>query len=389
MITSFELHKLRMPVGRAIGDNSCSYERFDVAALALRTSDGLTGWGYGTAMSDGYFERTGWWIRIMPAEAAMRAEFESATMPALRSLNCDEDWLSKGIELDAGFGAVTMALRQALWDLAAKQAKLPLWRWLAKKYSGISPPDGAAPQVPAYGSLLDFGVPEEAVAALLHRYLEMGMGAIKVKIGAGDARRDLRRLRLISDAVGPTVQLFADANEVWDSQTCISRLRYFHHYGIRLRYIEDPLPRDDLAGFLALRGHIPCEVGGHDYFERYEQWEDFILKGALDVVRSGQNTAIQCRVARLCAEKRLPIFYGNSIGELNVHAAAALPGTERIEYSHVGWTALFATPVQVVNGFMIPPAGDGFGLDPKPEALREFHHPVPSERISRPCPWVS
>ena len=164
-------------------------------------------------------------------------------------------------------------------------------------------------------------------------------------------------------------------------------MRYFAEHGIQLHYIEDPLPRTDLAGYRALRGQLPCLIAGHDYFDQISQFEDFIGAGVLDVVRSGANTSMQLPVAKLAVENDLPVFYGNSIGEQNAHAAAGLRGTERIEFSWLAWSALFQDPIRVENGCMVAPDRPGFGLDPAPGLLRDFHNPGVAVRKAWPCPW--
>jgi L-alanine-DL-glutamate epimerase-like enolase superfamily enzyme len=276
-----------------------------------------------------------------------------------------------------------MALRQALWDLAGKHARLPVWRLLGRLENRVP----ASSRVPAYGSLLDFPLNDEDAVRLLREYLSFGLRMIKVKVGGSDPHRDLRRLQLVAQNAGPDVTLIADANEAWDAPTCIARLRYFSEHGINLRYIEDPLPRQDLAGFRELRGQLPCPVAGHDYFDRLDQYREFIEAGVIDVVRAGQNLGIQRALAPLAHQRGLPIFYGNSIGELNVHAAAALPGTERIEYSHVAWSTLFQEPLRVQAGCLVAPEAPGFGLDPSADALRAYHCPKPTEPKRWPCPW--
>jgi len=42
---------MRVAAGRVIGDCSCHYETLDVFALALKTNQGLIGWGFGETVS--------------------------------------------------------------------------------------------------------------------------------------------------------------------------------------------------------------------------------------------------------------------------------------------------------------------------------------------------
>ncbi len=75
---------------------------------------------------------------------------------------------------------------------------------------------------------------------------------IKVKVGADDPARDIARLALIRETVGPEVELTADANIAWDAKTTLERLEAFDAGGIKLAYIEDPIPADQLEGYCLL-----------------------------------------------------------------------------------------------------------------------------------------
>ena len=69
-----------------------------------------------------------------------------------------------------GFGE---AIDQALWDLAAQQAGLPLWRYLG----------GTSPRVRAYASGLDFHLSDEDFARFFAAARAQGFAAFKIKVG--------------------------------------------------------------------------------------------------------------------------------------------------------------------------------------------------------------
>lgn len=369
-VVDAELFKLRVPVGRTIGDNSCYYNVFDLVAVSLKSHGGQISWGYGIAISEGHFTRSGWWIQPMPGEDEMLAELLSLIPQINRT---PTDWISSRRFVTTKFMPLEMAIEQAIWDLCAKDLGLPMWRLLANLTGNDTlARQTTPPRVPAYASLLDYPLTDEETVSLLRVCLAMGFRTIKVKLGAPDPHRDLHRLLLVAKEAGPDVTLQADANEAWDAETCISRLKMFHAAGISLHYIEDPLSRTNLAGFLGLRGKIPFSVAGHDYFNTFEQYQEFVEAGAFDNIRAGQNLRIQVLLSEFCRERSLPIYYGNSVGEQNVHAAAALPGTARLEYSHTNWNTLFETPVLIEAGCVIPREVSGLGLTPRREMIERF-----------------
>ena len=78
-------------------------------------------------------------------------------------------------------------------------------------------------------------------------------GLIKLKLGSGDWRADLERVRIARDAVD--VPLCVDANGGWsadDGLAIIPRLA-----GLGVVFVEQPVARDDADGWRALRDGLP------------------------------------------------------------------------------------------------------------------------------------
>ncbi|MCU0771604.1 MAG: hypothetical protein MUE94_07525 [Verrucomicrobia bacterium] len=378
-ITDGCVHKLRIPLGRSVGDNGCAYEVMDILALRLDADAAPAAWGYACATPVGYFKRTGWWITPTPSEDSLRGLWASRLLPHLRGARS----LGEALAFDpsqAGF--LKDALRMALWDLAAKAAGKSVAALLAGRR-------GAVPQtkVPCYGSTLDYPSTEADAQSLAAKYAGMGIGRIKVKVGAPDVRRDIRRLLAIREAAGEHVTLTADANEAWDAEICLRRLRDYEQAGIRLGYIEDPLPRGDWEGYALLRVQSPVPVAAHDYFTEIAQYERAAEARLYDFFRSGQDTAHQVRIAELGAHYGLPVYYGNSIMEQNIQAAAGLGCTVMIEFSDLAWWRLSGKPPRIEGGCEFVPQAPGFGNDPDPAAIIEFHHPEQSDTVSLPCPF--
>lgn len=112
--------------------------------------------------------------------------------------------------------------------------------------------DGPAPAttVPVNATLGD-APPAETVSAAIEA-VGAGFDCLKVKVGVGDVDRDVTRLRTVRAAVGPDVELRADANAAWDRETAREAVEAFA--ALDVAYLEQPLPSDDLSGHAALRG---------------------------------------------------------------------------------------------------------------------------------------
>ncbi|MBK6650272.1 MAG: mandelate racemase/muconate lactonizing enzyme family protein [Betaproteobacteria bacterium] len=115
----------------------------------------------------------------------------------------------------------------ALWDLCARRAKQPLWRYLG----------GTSDQVTVYASGINPDHPQDTVAACKAQ----GYTAFKLKIGFGQDR-DLANLKAIRQQFGQDFNLMADANQAWslnDACQMAPRLSEF-----ALTWLEEPLRAD-------------------------------------------------------------------------------------------------------------------------------------------------
>jgi L-alanine-DL-glutamate epimerase-like enolase superfamily enzyme len=122
---------------------------------------------------------------------------------------------------------VIAGLDLALWDLAARRAGQPLWRFLG----------GGNDRIPVYASGLNPDEPERLVA----RRRSEGYRAFKLKIGFG-RERDLRNLRALRELLGPDVPLMVDANQGWTLQEALDVAPALAAFG--LGWLEEPLRAD-------------------------------------------------------------------------------------------------------------------------------------------------
>lgn len=366
-ITSFELYRLELPTGRPIGDWTCVYDALDVLAVCLKTNQGQCGWGFGETVSKGHFTRPAPYILPMPPLAELRVEFERSAWPFLNgqdpySLKADRP------PLVSTNSFMTQAVRIALWDLMAKGVELPLYQFL-----GGSPENN---RIRAYGSGLDFPLPEAEALAIFRNFVQRGFTAVKVKVGRPDAEGDLRRLQAVRETVGENVEIAIDANEGWTCDEAVQRIGFFQEEGVRLAYVEDPLPRDDMEGLVRLNATIDLDIAGHDYLVDPQDVRHFVAQKALSRVRVLGDIDFALACADIARDFNVPLICGNSVFELSVHAAVALPAVERLEFSDLAWNMLPNSPVRFEEGYAIAPSEPGLGLEPDPEMLERFSRPV-------------
>ena len=152
-------------------------------------------------------------------------------------------------------GAARNAVDCALWDLAAKAAGLPLWR-----YAGLD--KKPEPLTTAFTISLGDAVVMKADAA---KAAAKGYSLLKLKLtGEGDRER-VAAVR----AGAPTARLIVDANESWGSLDLAAEVAALAELGVEM--VEQPLPSGQdsmLANFGPLvpiladeSCHIAADVG--------------------------------------------------------------------------------------------------------------------------------
>jgi L-alanine-DL-glutamate epimerase-like enolase superfamily enzyme len=360
-IVGFEIWRCELPTGRVIGDCTCHYDTEDVFIFALKTDQGLVGYGFGETVSKGIFTKHAPWLASMPGVDELRQDFAEHLWPLMRQSELQPLW-ERRQELFPDFSYRSVAIRTALWDLMAKSKQQPLHKLLGSKRD----------RVRAYGSGLDFPLTDAQADEIFRRFAERNFFAVKVKVGRPKPEDDLHRLQLVRGIVGENVEIAIDANEGWTCEEAIERITFFTKEGVRMSYVEDALSRDDLDGFVRLNKSVDVDIIGHDYILDHRELRKFAERGAFSRLRVSADIDHAMACADIAREFHLPLIFGNSLFEFSVHAAVALPSTDRIEFSDLAFNRLPAHPVEFVDGYAVAPSRPGHGLDPSIESLRAF-----------------
>jgi len=203
-------------------------------------------------------------------EACRRAL--DAACEALRADGLETEFDEVDSELgDAELGpAARHAVTLACADLAARRADRPLYRELGGTRRVES--------VPVNATVGDADAGETALAA--ESAADAGFDCVKVKVGSRSVSADVERLRAVREVVGLDVELRADANGAWSRSQ--AREAFDALVDLDVRYVEQPLPADDLAGHADLRGE-PVGVALD---------ESLAAHGVADVLAAGAADAL-------------------------------------------------------------------------------------------------
>jgi len=174
----------------------------------------------------------------------------------------------------------------ALWDLFGKQLGVPVYELLGGKLR---------PSLPAYASWLYATEDLETLAAEAAGWARRGFTAVKQRLpygpldGKAGMRRNVELVRTVVEAVGPDVDVMADAYMSWDVGYAIRCIRAIEDEGIRLRWLEEPVIPDDLPGLAAIRAAVATPIAAGEHEATRYGFRDLINAGAVDVLQPDVN----------------------------------------------------------------------------------------------------
>ncbi|MFC4943529.1 mandelate racemase/muconate lactonizing enzyme family protein [Pseudonocardia sp. GCM10023141] len=260
----------------------------------------------------------------------------------------DTHRLGRGVVLPA-----LSAVDIAIWDLRARRAGLPLFRFLGAHRDDV--------EVYGSGRATHAMTPDQLVEGA-QGYLAEGYSAIKLRIGARRAEEDVARVRTVREAVGDQVRIMVDCNERLDLPTAQwvgSRLR-----DLDVFWMEEPLRSDDIAGHATLAAGLglPIAVGEHLH-GRFE-FAAYLRERAASVLQpdvplTGGVTE-WLRISAI-AEASGATLSPHFLPELHVHLAAAVPNCPYIEHFPLIDDVLHET-LPIVDGRAAPPDRPGHGM---------------------------
>src|SRR5207244_5320999 len=109
--------------------------------------------------------------------------------------------------------------------------------------------------------------------------MAQGFTHLKLKVGA-DPASDLRRARILRQAIGPKRHLMLDANQVWGVEEAISAVRALAE--VNPWWIEEPTSPDDVLGHRRIKDAIePIGVATGEHVHNRVMFKQFLQAGAI------------------------------------------------------------------------------------------------------------
>ncbi|NKY48952.1 enolase C-terminal domain-like protein [Nocardia vermiculata] len=294
---------------------------------------------------------------VIGREASTPAASWSAMQHAVRNLG------KPGLVAEA-----ISAVDIALWDLRARLLDEPLSRTVGAIHDAT----------PIYGSGGFTSYDNTQLADQLSGWAAAGVPRVKMKVGR-DPDADIGRLAAARSAIGDQVELFVDANGAYTRKQALWWAQYFGDQGVR--WLEEPVSSDDLAGLRHLREHGPggLDIAAGEYGYHLPYFQAMLDAEAVDCLQADVTRCLGIsgvlRVAALCDARGLDLSL-HCAPQVSAHVGTAIWHLRHLEYFH--------DHVRIENmafdGVLRPHAGalrpdrdrPGHGLEFDPRALDRY-----------------
>jgi L-fuconate dehydratase len=419
-IVAFETSDIRFPTSKTLDGSDAMNLDPDYSAAYLRLTtdagDQLEGHGFVFTIGRGNDVEVAAIHALEPYLLGREVEPVLADLGAFwRELVYDSQlrWLGpeKGV-MHMAIGAVI----NALWDLKAKRADLPLWQLLARmspeelvdlvdfRYlsDAISREDALAilrraqpgrakretrllaDGYAAYTTTPGWlGYSDEKLERLCRQAVSDGFAQVKLKVGAS-REDDVRRLRIARAAVGPDIRIAVDANQRWDRSEAIDWIRDLAPFD--LAWVEEPTSPDDILAHAAIaRGIAPIPVATGEHAGGRVMFKQFLQADALQVLQidatrvAGVNENIA--ILLLAAKFGVPVCpHAGGVGlceivqHLSMFDLVAVSGEsdgrmiEFVDHLHEH----FVTPAAIERGAYRAPTAPGSGAEMHESSIRDY-----------------
>ncbi|WP_020599039.1 mandelate racemase/muconate lactonizing enzyme family protein [Spirosoma panaciterrae] len=228
-ITAIHLYRYDIPLKAPIAISLGLIENARNLLVEIQTDESITGWGEGSPF---------WMIVGETQESGLAAAHDMAKLLLGRNPLDIEGCLNTLTRYLPGHVTTRSTFDMALFDIAAKAARMPLYQYL-----------GGSKRQLVTDETIYINTPERMVDDAL-RIQAKGAEAIKVKLGT-TLHDDIKRVEAIRNAIGDTTPIRTDANQGWDVVTALGVLRAIGNWNVQ--YCEQPIKRHDIAGLRRIR----------------------------------------------------------------------------------------------------------------------------------------
>src|SRR5687768_9616468 len=229
------VHEDVVPISSSIRNAWIDFSAMDCSILAIVSDvvrDGKPVVGYGFTSNGRYSAGEILRRRMLPR---LLVAGPDAVLDEFGALDPARAWdLMMRNEKPGGHGERSVAVGvvdMALFDLAAKIAEQPLYRYLSDRHGDGLPDDSVF--VYAAGGYYAPGKGLSDLQDEMRGFLDQGYHVVKMKIGGADLTEDLERIEAVLEVLdGDGSRLAVDVNGRFDLPTALEYGRAIEHFGL-------------------------------------------------------------------------------------------------------------------------------------------------------------
>jgi len=360
-ITSYESAILNVPEADPLANMPEDAARTrPIVILRLRTDAGIE--GIGVTLYGGRL--TGSLRAAVDELAAMTIGADPQRVEAVIARLCGAAGSSGG---PGGiFTLALAAIDTALWDIKSRALEQPLWKLLG----------GHRDRVATYASgSLRRGLTHDQAQRAARILVDKGFVEMKTQMalpGDPPPAEEIRRVRLVREAIGPDIKLMCDINQRWRPEQAIDIGSRVEDVG--LFWLEDVTAADDYPGLARVTAALNTPIAGGEYVWGIVPFRHMLEARSVDIVmvdlaRVGGVTQWM-KVAAMAEAFNLPIV-SHVMPEILAHLVAACPNGLTVEY--MPWMlCLYEETPRIDKGALVMPDRPGLGLTFDEKALAAF-----------------
>ena len=209
------------------------------------------------------------------------------------------------------------------------------------------------------------GLTDAQAATAARRLVDKGFIEMKTQMalpGNPSPAEEVRRVRVVRDAIGPDIKLMCDINQRWRVEQAIDIGHRVADVG--LFWLEDVTTCDDYAGLARINAALSTPIAGGEYVWGIMPFRQMIEARSVDYVmidlcRVGGVTQWM-KVAGMAEAFNLPVV-SHVMPEMHLHLIAAVPNGLTVEY--MPWMLkLYEETPAIEKGQLVLPNKPGLGL---------------------------
>jgi L-alanine-DL-glutamate epimerase-like enolase superfamily enzyme len=338
------------------------------ALIELSTDDGMT--GVGSCFTSGGLVAAAMQLLwpLLKGESAVEPERVSET------LRQSTFWQGRGGSVEHAISGLDIAL----WDIMGKACGQPISRLLGGNYRN---------RIKPYGSIL-FDEPGP-LRQRLEETVARGFQAIKLgwrPFGRRDSKFDELLIRTARETVGDSVELMVDAGgseQFWPHGLNWARRTADMLAAYDIVWFEEPLPPDDLEGYIELTRVSPVPIATGEVLTRRQSFQPWLERRAVDIIQpdTTKNGGLSesRRIAWSAYDHNIQMVshgWNTAVGlAADLQLAAAMPVARYVEYlTPCAYIEDLTVEPFVIDdeGYLEIPDRPGLGIEIDREKLEKY-----------------